>query len=133
MAFAAHAPPPAADAFDGEGGGVVIEADTDPALVGGDVVDAVGNGLAISHDHEVVHAHLFGLALGSQLTAGVPEVANQLLNLGIDGDRRLPGSPEAADTRIDMLDLGVAVGVLAALAGLGAGLQAEAHVVGPKN
>ena len=38
--------PPAADALDREGGGVVVDADADPALVGGDVVDAVGLGLA---------------------------------------------------------------------------------------
>src|SRR3982751_4394011 len=79
MTLAAHATPPAPDAFDGEGCGVVIEADADPSLVGGDVVDAVGNRLAVGCNHEVVHAHFLGLALGSQLAAGVPEVANQLL------------------------------------------------------
>ena len=78
----------------------------------------------------VVHAHFFGLALGSQLTAGVPEVANQLPFFpGIDRDRRLAGPSEAGDTCVDMLELGVAVGMLAALAGLGVGLQAEAHVL----
>ena len=35
--------PPASDAFDGEGGGVVIEADADPSFIGGDIVDAVGH------------------------------------------------------------------------------------------
>src|SRR5258708_25016912 len=108
MALAAHAMPPAADALDGEGGGIVIEADADPSLVGGDVVDAVRNGLAVGRNHEVVHTHFFGLALGSQLTAGVPEVANQLLFLGIDRDRRLAGPSEAGDTCIDMLELGIA-------------------------
>ena len=129
MALAAHALPPAADAFDGEGGGVVIDADADPALVGGDVVDAVGNGPAVGRDHEVVHAHFLGLALGAQLPAGVPEIANQLLFLGVDRDRRLAGPPEAADAGVDVLELGVAVGMLAALAGLGVGLQAEAQVL----
>jgi hypothetical protein len=72
-----------------------------------------------------VHAHFFGLAFAPQLTAGVPEVANQLLFLGIDRDRRLTGPPEAADACIDMLELGVAVGMLTTLAGFGVGLQAE--------
>ena len=76
----------------------------------------------------VVHAHFLGLTLGSQLTAGVPEVANQLLFPGIDRDRRLAGPSEAGDTCIDMLELGIAIGMPAALAGLGVGLQAEAHV-----
>src|SRR5512143_2632797 len=110
MALAAHATPPAADAFDGEGGGIVFEADADPSLVGGDIVDPVRNRLAVGRDHEVVRAHFFGLAFAPQLTAGVPEVANQLLLLGIDRDRRLTGPPEAADACIDMLELGVAVG-----------------------
>jgi hypothetical protein len=63
------------------------------------------------------------------MATGVPEVANQHLFLGIDRDRWLAGPPEAGDTGIDMLELGVAVRVLAALAGLGVGLQAEAHVL----
>ena len=121
MALAAHTKPPAADAFDGEGGGVVIEADADPSLIGGDIVNPVRNRLAVGCDPEVVHAHFFGLALGSQLPAGVPEVANQLLFLGIDRDRRLAGPSEAADTCIDMLELGIAIGMPAALAGLGVG------------
>lgn len=119
MTLAAHAMPPAADAFDGEGGSVVIEADAGPSFVGGDIVDPVRNRLAVGWDHEVVHAHFIGLALGSQLTADVPEVANQLLFLGIDRDRRLAGPSEAGDTCIDMLELGIAIGMLAALAGLG--------------
>jgi len=104
----------------------VIEADADPSLVGGDIVNPVRNRLAVGCDPEVVHAHFFGLALGSQLPAGVPEVANQLLFLGIDRDRRLAGPPEAAHAGVDMLELGIAVGMLTALAGLGVGLQAEA-------
>ena len=107
----------------------MIEADADPALIGGDVVDAVGNGLAVVGNHEVVHAHFFGLALGPQFAAGVLEVANKLLFLGIDGDGRLAGFPEAADARIDMLELGVATWMLATFARLGIGLQAEAHVL----
>jgi hypothetical protein len=38
--------PPAPDALDGEGTGVGADADTDLAVVGGDVVDAIGGDLA---------------------------------------------------------------------------------------
>ena len=129
VAFAAHASPPAADAFDGEAGGVMIDADADPAFIGGNVVDAVGNSFAVGLDHEVVDTHLLGLALGAQFTPGVLEVVNQLLLLGIDRDRRLSGAPKARDGGVDMLELGIAVGMMAALARLGVGLQAEAHVL----
>src|SRR6266852_4822940 len=118
--------PPAADAFDGEAGGVVIDADADPALVGGDIVDAIGNRLAVERDHEVVHAHGFGLTLGTQFTAGVLEVADQLLLLGIDRDSRLAGALKAPDAGVDVLELRIAIGMVAALAGLGVGLQSEA-------
>ena len=39
----------------------MVDADADPALVGADVVDAVGHGPAQFRDDEVVHAHLLGL------------------------------------------------------------------------
>src|SRR5205823_2941466 len=129
VALATHAPPPAADALDGEAGGVVVDADTDPALVGGDVVDAVGHGAALAADDEVVHAHLLGAALAAQLAAGILEIADQLLLLGVDGDGRLAASPEALDRSVDVLELRVAVGMLGSFAGLGVGLQAEAEVL----
>lgn len=57
IAFAPHAPPPATNALDGEGRGVMVDADTDPAFVGGNVVDAVGDRSALPRDDEVVHTH----------------------------------------------------------------------------
>lgn len=46
IARASEPLPPAANALDREGRGVGIDADIDPALVGGDVIDAVGGNLA---------------------------------------------------------------------------------------
>ncbi len=46
IARSAQALPPAPDALDREGGRVSIDADIDPALVGGNVVDAIGCDLA---------------------------------------------------------------------------------------
>ena len=89
--------PPAPDALDRKGAGIGVDADADPAMVGGDVVDAIGGDLAQFGDLEVMHPHRLGLALGTQLTAVVLEVANQLLLLGVDGNRRLA----SGDRRFD--------------------------------
>ena len=65
--------PPAADALDGEGSGVVIDAEVDPSGIGGDVVDAIWHGLAEFGDDEVMHPNRLGLPLGTQLTAAILE------------------------------------------------------------
>ncbi len=54
--------PPAPDALDGERGGIGIDPDVDPALVGGNVVDALGGHLAQGLDLEVMDAHRLGIA-----------------------------------------------------------------------
>ena len=128
IALAPHAPPPATNALDGEGCGVMVDADTDPAFIGGNVVDAVGDRSTLSRDDEVVHAHGLGSAFAPQLSAGSPEIADQLLLLGVDGDGRLSAPPETLDPIVDVLELCIAVRVLLAFAGLGVGLQAEAEV-----
>ena len=49
-----HFFPPAPDAFDGEFGGVVIDPNADPTLIGGDIVDAVGRDLAEVRINEIM-------------------------------------------------------------------------------
>ena len=49
--------PPAADALNGESGGIAVNANVHPALVGGDIVDAIGRCLAQFFDLEVVNAN----------------------------------------------------------------------------
>ena len=59
---AAHLLPPAADAVGGELGRVVVDPHAHPALVAGQVVDAVGDRLAQLLVREVMDLHLLGLA-----------------------------------------------------------------------
>ncbi len=73
------------------------------------------------------HPDRLGLPLGAQLAPAVFEVANQFLLLGINRDHRLPGRLEGGHHGVDVLELGIAVGMTAALAGFGVGLQAEAQ------
>jgi hypothetical protein len=56
-----------------------------------------------------------------------PRVADKLLLLGVDRDRRFAGSLEGRQLGVDVLELGVAVGVAGAFARFGIGLQAEAQ------
>ncbi len=65
-----------------------------------------------------MHPNRLWLTLGTQLTAGILEVADKLLLLGIDRDRWLTGSLERRHVGVDVLELGVAVGVARAFARL---------------
>ena len=54
--------PPPPDALDGEGRGIGINADADSAMVGRNVVDAIGGNLAEFRDLEIMHPNLLGVA-----------------------------------------------------------------------
>jgi len=64
---------PATDAFHREGRGIGINPDTDPAVIGRDVVHPIGSDLAKFRDLEVMHPHGFRLALVTQFAATVLE------------------------------------------------------------
>src|SRR5216684_3120073 len=86
---APHGLPPVTNARDGKRRRVVVDADTDPAGVGAQIVDPVGNGAPQLRLHEVVDPHRPGLPVGTPFAAGILELPHELLLLGIDGDRRL--------------------------------------------
>ena len=75
-----------------------------------------------------MHPHLLRLALGPPRAAAVLEVADQLLLLGVHRDHRLARGQERFRRRVDVGELGVAIGVAAALARLAVALQAVAQV-----
>ena len=120
--------PPPPDALDGEGPGVGIDADTDPAMVGGNVIDAIRRHLAEFRDLEIMHPDLLGIALAAQLAAIVLEVANQLLLLGVHRDRRFARGNRCLHRRIDVLELRIAVRVIGPLARLAVGLATVVHL-----
>src|SRR5690349_7470115 len=119
--------PPAPDALDREGRRVGIQADADPAGVGGEVVDAVGRYLAQPGQLEIMHPHRLGPALRAQFAAGVLEVADQLLLLGVHRDGRLARRDRRLHRCVDVGELGVAVGMVRPLPGLAVGLTAVAQ------
>src|SRR5204863_2624930 len=120
--------PPAPDALDRKGGRIGIDPDTDPALVGSEVVDAVGRDLALLGQREVMHPHWLGPALRAQLAAGVLEVADQLLLLGINRDGRFARGDRRLHRGVDGGELGVAVGMVRPFPGFAIGLAAVAQL-----
>ena len=102
----------------------MVDADADPAGILADVVDAVRHGAAELFDEEVVHPHRLGRTLGSPFAAGVLEVADQFLLLGIDRDRRLAPRQRLLHLRVDVVELGIAIGMTCPFARLAVGLQA---------
>ena len=80
--------------------------------IDGGIVDAMRNNLAFLLVLEVVHVDVDGAALGPIVRAAVPEVADQLLLLRVDGDHRLAGRLRRLYLRVDVLELRVSSGWL---------------------
>src|SRR4029077_7740382 len=76
--------PPAADALNREGGGIVVHADADPAVIGSKIINPIGDRSAQFLDQKVMNPALFRISLGSPFAAIVLEVTNQPFLLGID-------------------------------------------------
>src|SRR5438105_3237977 len=122
-ALATHIFIPPPDALGCEIGSVMINADADPALIVGHVVDTIGNGLAQLLVLEIMDAHLLGSALGSPFLARILEISQQFLLLRVDRHDRLAAFLYPSDLLADVLELGVTVWVVFAFAGLAVGLQ----------
>ena len=103
----------------------MVGADVHPAGVRGQVIDAVGHRLARAVPGEVVGPGGRRLALGPPLAAGVLELADELLLLGVHADHRIGGVLVGLDLLVDVAELRVPVRVPLALDGLGVALQAE--------
>src|SRR3954447_17403808 len=125
IALAADVLPPATDRLHREGGGIVVNPDTDPAVVRGQIIHAIGDRPAERLAEEVIDLHLFGLALRAPRPACVLEIPNQLLLLRIHRNHRLLLRQRRLHARIDVVKLRIAAGMLATLAGLAVALQAE--------
>src|SRR5664279_3684328 len=117
---------------DGDTGAFAVAADGDPAGVGGQVVDAVGDGLGDLGVGEVVGPDANRLALGLPV-APVVLVArgfsDEFLLLGVNADHRIVRLQVPLGEGVDVRELPVAVRVLLALDGLGVALQAVAQAV----
>jgi len=118
----AHLLPPSADAVDGELGGVVVDPHAHPALIVENIVDTVGNCFPQCLIQEVMNTNFLGFATGTPLASGVLEIAYQLLLLGVYRDCRLTTIVERSHRSVDVLELGVAVGMRGSFPRLAIGL-----------
>jgi hypothetical protein len=119
--------PPAADRGDGERRGVVVHPDVDPAGIGAQVVDAVGNGQRHvgPGGEEAVVLHRNRISLRPPFPPGRGQLPELLLLLRIHTDHRRTGGLMRLDLLVDVGELRFAVGMLPALQRLGRALQAE--------
>ena len=99
-------------------GGVARNSDADEAGIGGHIVDPIGHDLTELPVLEVVHVHAPWIAFRTIISSAILEIANQLLFLGVDGDDRLLLGLRRNDFRVDVFELGVAVGMLRASSAL---------------
>jgi hypothetical protein len=77
VALPADLVPPAADAMDGEGRGIMVDSEIDPARIGSKVVDTVRHRPSQPLDHEVVHADLSRIARRTIFATAVLEILRQ--------------------------------------------------------
>ena len=115
MALQAHALAPSTDRVDGEGRRIGGDADTDPAGICADVVDAVRHHLAEFFVGEIMHIDAGRIAFRPVVAASVAVIANQLFLLGVDRDDGLPGRLRGQHAGANMLELRIAIGVVGAL------------------
>ena len=102
----------------------MVDADTHPPGIRGQIIDAIGHRSAECLDQEVVHPDLFRTPLRPILAAIVAEIADQFLLFGVDRDHWLLFSQSSGHLDVDVGELRVPVGVVVALLGLTVSLQA---------
>src|SRR2546421_10149755 len=121
--------PPLADAVDREGGRIVVDADTHPSGIRGQVIDPVGHRATELLDQEVMDPDFFRVALGAIFAPVVAEIADQFLFLGVDGDHWLPFGQRRGHLGVDVAELRIPVGVAVALGGLAVALQTVTRLI----
>jgi hypothetical protein len=90
----------------------MIRPDTYPTAILSQVVDPIGSGSPKLRDDEIMDPGRLRLTLGAQLPASVLELADQLPLLGNDrNDRIVVGGQEVLNSRLDVLQLGIAIRV----------------------
>src|SRR5208282_5943375 len=102
--------------------------DAHPARVVGYVIDAIRRGAAEFRNQEVMHAHIFRLALGTIFATRVLEVADEFLLFGVDRNCRLFRSERALHSIVDVMKLCVAIWMARAFQRLAIALKAVSHL-----
>src|SRR5437868_1053724 len=115
--------PPAPDTLDGKLCRFMINAHIDKTSLVHQIVNPVGHGFPISERDKVIDIHTGILSFCLPFPPIIFEVAKQFFLFTIHRDLRVPLLFELLDLLVDMLKLGIAVGVL---------LTFDRLLVGPK-
>lgn len=107
---------------------VLADADADPCRIAPQVIDSLGNGLALLFVRKVVRLHRDRLPLTSPRSPRILVFSNQVLLLGVHREGGLAGSMLGRNTACDVLNLSVPVRVLFALDGLAVRRQTLSQV-----
>ncbi len=102
----------------------MVQAHAHEAVVGCDIVDAVGDRLADGIGGKVVDIDQLGLALRLPFASHVLEITDQFLLLRVNGDHRNAAVDAVLGLGVDVLELRVASRMLSTLDGFARSLQA---------
>ena len=106
----------------------MIDPHAHPAIVPCQVVHPLGDAKAQFLVTEIMGAHSFWATLWSPFPPGLLEIPEKFLLFGVHRDYGLATTLELLDLAIDVLELGIAIRMLLALAGLAVALEAVVHV-----
>src|SRR3989442_708900 len=123
VALLAHVEPPPPDRLHRELGRIVINPHIHPALIGCQIIHPIGNDFSQVGIGKVMHVHLLWPAFGLPFPPGILKVAEQFLLFGISRDNGLFSALKLLDTRLDILELGIPIGMRAARARFAIGLE----------
>jgi hypothetical protein len=107
----------------------MVNADTHPTRIGGEVVNPVRHRAAELLDQEVMDPDFFRVALGTVFPPVVAEIADRFFFLGVDGDHRLLSDQRRGDLGVDVAKLRISVGVTVALRSLAVALQTVTRLI----
>src|SRR5262249_26556722 len=123
---ATHLAPPTSNRFDSKVGRVVMCAAPSPARVRRQIIHAVGDRFPQFLVHEIMDVDLGRFPLRPPFLADILEISHEFLLFRVHRDHRLATLLEPANLTGDVLELGIAVRMLAALTRLAITLQAVA-------
>jgi hypothetical protein len=107
----------------------VIDVHARPAVVVGNVADAVGDRTPEFGNDEVMYADFFRRTLRRPLAPVVREVADRLILLGVDRDGRFARGQRRLHLIVDVVELRIAIGMVRALPCLAIELQTVIKLV----
>src|SRR5215469_5474831 len=113
--FAANALPPPSDALDRKLGGLMVNPHVDEAAILQQIIDPIGDRFAISDGEVIIDVDRRLLPAGLPFSSAVLEIPDEFFLLTIDGNDRLPLGFKSFARAIDVLKLGIPVGMRGAL------------------